>query len=69
MSKSDLTIAQETILKALQDRESLRVHAVYYPDVFSLSCRGLITFNDLREEHWRGFEVRARDADDNLPRV
>lgn len=55
---NDLTLTQQTILRALRDNESLRVHSVYYPDVFALSCRGLVTFTDLREDHWRGFEVR-----------
>jgi hypothetical protein len=62
----NLTLTQETIMRALKDNESLRVHSAYYADVFALSCRGLVTFRDLREDHWRGFEVR-RPQEANQP--
>lgn len=55
---NDLNYAQWVILKALEQRPTLRVHVAYYAEVFALSCQGLVTFEELREEHWRGFEVR-----------
>lgn len=59
---NDLTLAQEIILNALRENESLRVSSAYYADVFSLSNRGLVTFKDVEEEHWQGFEVRRVES-------
>lgn len=60
MRDNDLTLPQETIMKALRDNETLRVHVGYYAEVLSLSSRGLVSFRDIREDHWRGFGVRRK---------